>query len=179
MNAGSICVRIECAGKSILLCGDAVGRHLNSPAGTNIATEKYLCDNADELPIDSDVVVAPHHGANNGSSERFIEAVSPSCVIFSAGHDHQHPTQAAAERYTVRGVPISQILRTDRGDDEEGGFEWKEGSVEGHSDPAGDDDVDILIRPSGEMLVEHRTVAFWTRRRKFDRGWSMAWKYRR
>ncbi len=159
-NAGSICIRVEFAGKSILLCGDAVGRHLNSPAGTNIATEKYLCDRADEFPIASDVIVAPHHGANNGSSERFIELVDPDWVVFSAGHDHQHPTAAAAERYLSSGVPISQMLRTDRGDDEPGGFEWDEGSEPGHVDPPGDDDVDLLVRPNGELLVDYRYVDF-------------------
>lgn len=55
-----------------------------------------MVDRSEVIKIDSDVIVAPHHGANNGSSEKFIEKVSPEFVIFGAGHDHQHPTAAAA-----------------------------------------------------------------------------------
>ena len=40
-NAGSIIVRLSYKGKqSVLLCGDAVGRHRDSPPGTCIAAEK-------------------------------------------------------------------------------------------------------------------------------------------
>jgi len=95
-NAGSIIMRLVYGGKSILFCGDAVGRHLDSPANTCIATEKFMVDRSEVIKIDSDVIVAPHHGANNGSSEKFIEKVSPEFVIFGADHDHQHPTAAAA-----------------------------------------------------------------------------------
>ena len=45
-NAGSVCIRIEYAGKAVLLCGDAVGRHLGSAANACIATEEFMCDNA-------------------------------------------------------------------------------------------------------------------------------------
>jgi competence protein ComEC len=155
-NAGSICVKVEFAGRSLLFCGDAVGRHLNSPAGTNIATEKYLCDNDATYSIQSDVIIASHHGANNGSSERFVDLVNPTWVVFSAGHQYQHPTESAAERFMVQGVSADRMLRTDRGDDEDGGFEWKVGSIPGEVDPPGDDDVDIQIRPNGELIVEYR-----------------------
>lgn len=159
-NAGSIIIRLEFAGKSVLFCGDAVGRHKDSPAGTCIATEKFACDHAAERPIRSDVMIAPHHGGNNGSSERFIEAVDPKWVIFSAGHNYHHPTDHAAKRYIAHHIPVSHILRTDRGDDEEDKadeeHEWKHGSIPGHKDPPGDDDIDILIRPNGQLVVAYR-----------------------
>ena len=47
------------------------------------------------------------------------------------------------------------MFRTDLGDDE-GGTEWNHGRVAGQTEPVGDDDVDILIRPSGEVVVEYR-----------------------
>ena len=60
----------------------------------------------DELvTIKSDVMIAPHHGGNNGSSKCFIEAVDPTFVVFPAGHAHHHPTKGAAERYTGAGIP--------------------------------------------------------------------------
>ena len=47
------------------------------------------------------------------------------------------------------------MFRTDLGDDE-GVKEWNHGRIPGHKDKARDDDVDILIRESGEVVVEYR-----------------------
>ena len=155
LNAGSIVIRLEFKGKSILFTGDAVGRHIGDDPDEIIASEKFMVDNKGTTPIDSDVLIAPHHGADNGSSTKFIKAVSPTWVIFSAGHDHKHPTASAAKRYLDNGVAKDHMLRTDLGDDE-GSIEWKHGRKNGHTDKAGDDDVDILIRSNGEIVVEYR-----------------------
>ena len=143
-NAVSIVVRLEYNGRSVLLTGDTVGRRLNDPDSACKDAEKVMVDNhqAGRVSLKADVIVAPHHGANNGSSRCFIQAVDPRFVIFSAGHAHQHPTEAAAERYLAHGVPVANIFRTDRGDDEPGPFEWKVGSISGCRDPRGDDDVE-------------------------------------
>ena len=45
-----------------------------------------MVEMAPVITIDSDVMIAPHHGGGNGSSTKFIEAVSPKYVIFPAGH---------------------------------------------------------------------------------------------
>ena len=50
---------------------------------------------------------------------------------------------------------LDHMLRTDRGDDE-GSSEWDHGRTAGYKDRAGDDDIDILIRASGELIVEYR-----------------------
>ena len=74
-NAGSIVIRLSYKGKSILFTGDAVGRHsgdLNENA--LIANEKFMVENADAIKIDSDVLIAPDHGADNGSSTAFIRS---------------------------------------------------------------------------------------------------------
>jgi competence protein ComEC len=157
-NAGSIIVRLSYKGKSMLLCGDAVGRHRNSPANTCIDAERNVVDNAAHVTINSDIVVAPHHGANNGSSEEFIAAVSPKYVIFSAGHssNYKHPSKAAAERYLAAGVDIHNMFRTDLGDDE-GPSEWAEGRITGHHDESGDDDIDVKITTAGVLTVGYRT----------------------
>ncbi len=154
-NAGSIVIRLQFKGKSILFTGDAVGRHIGDPADALIATEKFMVENSEVIEIDSDVLIAPHHGADNGSSTAFIQKVSPTWVIFPAGHAHKHPRTVAAQRYLDAGVDIAKMLRTDRGDDE-GTEEWDHGRQPGHSDPARDDDVDILIRPNGEIVVSYR-----------------------
>jgi competence protein ComEC len=158
-NAPSIVVRLVFAGKSILFCGDAVGRHIDDPVDSCIAAEKFMVDNAGIIPIDSDVIIAPHHGADNGSSTAFIEAVSPEFVVFSAGHDHGHPTAAAAQRYLDFGVSIDKIFRCDLGDDEGDEDEWTHWQVPGTTDGDGDDTVDILTRPTGQILVEYKGAA--------------------
>ncbi len=157
-NGGSIVIRLLYKGKSILFCGDAVGRYEGRPNNECIATEKFMVENAGVITIDSDVIIAPHHGADNASSTKFIQAVTPKCVIFSAGHRYQHPTTAAAQRYLNNWVLLANMFRTDLGDDERdhGSYEWVYGRVNGHKDEAGDDDVDILIKQNGSIAVEYR-----------------------
>lgn len=154
-NAGSIILRLAYADRAVLLTGDSVGRHLGDPANACLATEKFLVDHSAERPIAADVIVAPHHGSDGGSAKCFVRAVNPSHVVFSAGHAHQHPTAQAAQRYMAEGVGEDSLFRTDRGDDE-GGFEWAKGRTPGAKDPAGDDDVDIAISPSGVVSVGYR-----------------------
>ncbi len=157
-NGGSIVIRLLYKGKSVLFCGDAVGRYEDHANNECIATEKFMVENAGVITIDSDVIIAPHHGADNASSTKFIQAVTPEYVIFPAGHRYQHPTTAAAQRYLNNGVLLGNIFRTDLGDDERdhGSCEWAHGRVNGHKDEAGDDDVDILIRSNGTVRVEYR-----------------------
>ncbi|MGD9369085.1 MAG: hypothetical protein PVH87_25490 [Desulfobacteraceae bacterium] len=154
-NAGSIAIRLQYKGKSILFTGDAVGRHIGDPDNALMATEKFMIANSAVIPIDSDVLIAPHHGADNGVSAAFIAAVSPQYVIFSAGHKYEHPRAAAANRYLVRGLSTDYMFRTDLGDDE-GQDEWAFGRIQGHTDKAGDQDIDILIRPDGNVVVAYR-----------------------
>ena len=160
LNAGSIVVRLIYANRSILFSGDAVGRHEGDPINACIATEKFMVENAHIIPIDSDVLIAPHHGADNANSTAFIQAVSPQYVIFSAGHRYEHPRSATAERYLAFGVLQQNIFRTDRGDDEstpgQPDQEWSNGRINGHHDPAGDDDIDIVISSNGTVTVQYR-----------------------
>lgn len=154
-NAISVVIRIEYGGKSILFTGDSVGRHIDDPVDVCLAAERFMVDNQSNVTIKSDVLVAAHHGADNGSSTAFIQAVQPDYVIFSAGHAHQHPRAVTAERFMHAGLSPSRMLRTDRGDDE--GFkEWDHLRIPNHSDPLGDDDVDILIHNDGRVQVEYR-----------------------
>ena len=54
---------------------------------------------------------------------------------------------------------MSDMFRTDRGDDESDTFEWKEGSITGCSDPRGDDDIEIVIRANGVVEVDYRSAS--------------------
>lgn len=152
-NARSIVVRLDYSSSSILFTGDTVGRHIGDSWNTCIAAEKELVDNADEVPLVADVIVAPHHGADNGSSYPFVQAVSPEYVIFSAGHDYHHPHFWSANRYIASGVSPGKMFRTDLGDNE-GSYEWRIGSGD-EADSAGDDDVLVTLSESGNVEVEY------------------------
>jgi len=151
LNSVSIIMKLTFAGKSVLFCGDAVGRHLNDPETSLIATEKFLIDNAVDL-LRSEIIIAPHHGARNASSTAFVEAVKPEYVIFSAGHKFSHPTKRTADRYLSLNPP-STIFRTDRGDDEGTATEWFGSRIQGCTDKTNDDIVQIQLRSNGTYRV--------------------------
>lgn len=154
-NAGSVVLRLLFGGRSVLFTGDAVGREEGTADDAPIATEKFMLENAPAVPIDSDVLLAPHHGSDDASSSAFIRAVAPAWIIFPAGHKHGHPMDVVAQRYLAAGVDASRMLRTDRHDNE-GGKEWASSCIEGYKDPMGDDDIDIVISASGVLEVAYR-----------------------
>lgn len=63
-NAVSIVVRMDYDGRSILLGGDTVGRHIDDPADTCDHAEKAMVDGP--ISLAADVLVAPHHGGTTG-----------------------------------------------------------------------------------------------------------------
>ncbi len=150
INAVSIVMKLEYKGRSVLFCGDAVGRHIGSHSNSLIATEKYLVENAAQY-LRSTVVIAPHHGADNGSSTQFINKVQPEAVVLSAGHDYYHPRSLTAERY-MGILDKTRIFRTDRGDDE-GGTEWDYLRIPGHIDDYNDDNIQIELHPNGTYKI--------------------------
>lgn len=155
-NALSGVIRFEFGGHSVLLTGDTVGRPDSQDNTLCRYAEKKMVDNAAAVPIKSDVLVGQHHGADNATANCFITAVEPRFVVFSAGHQHRHPRQSAADRLVANGIPPENILRTDRGD-HEGGSGWKKewiyGSFAGCKDEAGDDDVDIRLPAEAQVPV--------------------------
>ncbi|PKO93588.1 MAG: DNA internalization-related competence protein ComEC/Rec2 [Betaproteobacteria bacterium HGW-Betaproteobacteria-1] len=66
-----------------------------------------------EYALQSDVLIAPHHGSKTSSSWSFVEEVNPRAVVFTAGYlnrfGHPHPT--VLQRYEDVG---SRIYRSDR-----------------------------------------------------------------
>ena len=118
-----------------------------------MGTEEYLIDNRVDRPIASTILFAPHHGGDDGSSEDLINAVNARWVIFSSGHDNNHPLQVTAERYTTIGYAPACLLRTDLGDDE-GNREWNFGRTNNHTDQAFDDSIEITLpTPGGDPTV--------------------------
>ena len=157
-NGNSIVVRVSYRDRSILFTGDAVGREEDSPSTARaIATERFLIDNATARPIASDVLIAPHHGSDDASSTEFIQAVGARWVIFSSGHNYEHPKAVTANRFLDLGYQPACLLRTDLGDNE-GDSEWDFGTTPGN-DPVGDDNIIIIIPETGAMTVAYEGQA--------------------
>lgn len=147
-NALSVVVRLDYAGRSVLLTGDTIGRRREEPNTACRNAERLMASG--QVSVDSDVLIGQHHGGDNATSNCFIRAVTPTWVVFSAGRGHGHPKQAVADRLVANGVDKDRILRTDRGDDEgEKEHEWVYGGLRGCHDIAGDDDVEIFLSSDG------------------------------
>lgn len=155
-NVLSIVIRFEYGGHSVLITGDTLGRAQGNPATVCAYAERIMVGNAARVPIDSDVLIGQHHGADNSTSTCFIRAVSPTFVVFSAGHKFNHPRQATVDRLVANGVRLANIFRTDLGDNE-GGTEMTTGSGR-CADPVGDDDVEIRMpsNPARSLSVAYR-----------------------
>ena len=98
-NDSSLVFLLDFMHKKWMLTGDA-----------STETEKYILDSG--INVDCDILKVGHHGSNTSSSERFIEATSPSEAIISCGakNSYGHPHKEVIEileKYNVK------IRRTD------------------------------------------------------------------
>lgn len=93
-NDASCVLHIEAGGRSVLLPGD-IGRTVEA----RLAREQPQA-------LASDVLVAGHHGSATSSGSRFLDAVGPSLVLYSAGYANPFgfPAREVRERVSARGV---------------------------------------------------------------------------
>ena len=99
LNNYSAVIRMEYAGRSFLLCGDA-----ERPA------EDQMLKNG--LITECDVIKIGHHGSDTSTSEEFLKAVSPEYAVVSVGANNifGHPSKTVLKRLAAAEV---SILRTD------------------------------------------------------------------
>lgn len=99
-NNNSVVVRIEYGEFSMLFVGDA-----------EQAQRDWLVDNHRDL-LNADVLKASHHGSHNGTSPRWLNAVSPSAVVISAGlhRGFKHPHAEAVQAYEA----VARVWCTNR-----------------------------------------------------------------
>jgi len=90
-NANSIVLRIDYAGRSLLLPGDLEG------SGTRQLLERS--------PEPVDVLLAPHHGSRAANPPDFVNALRPDVVIVSSNHPPREELKAA--------YPDARLLSTD------------------------------------------------------------------
>jgi competence protein ComEC len=98
-NNDSLVLRITYGSRSFLLTGD-MERSIES---------KLLASGAN---LHADVLKVGHHGSRTSTSERFLEAVSPSVALISAGYENSfgHPHPDVLGRLSARHAAV---LRTD------------------------------------------------------------------
>ena len=80
------------------------------PGDIERGVELELLDS--EYALQSDVLIAPHHGSKTSSSRSFVEAVNPGAVVFTAGYLNRfrHPHPEVLRRYEDIG---SHLYRSD------------------------------------------------------------------
>ena len=94
-NENSIVIKLQTVETTFLLEGDA---------GAN--AEQSMLEAG--LDLKSDVLKVGHHGSRYATTDQFLDSVSPSYAIISAGKDnvYGHPNQETIQRLLAHGVTI-------------------------------------------------------------------------
>ncbi|MEI7894004.1 MAG: MBL fold metallo-hydrolase [Myxococcales bacterium] len=157
INANSLVVRLDLLGSSVLLAGDAeAGKRAlptDAPLGSSVEGKLLACCRAS---IDTDVLVVGHHGSKTSSRTAFLDAVSPSISVISAGpfqYDHvQLPDIEVVTELSRRG----KVFRTDLNDSTCATQREKIGrDADGHA--GGCDNVRVTLRQG-----QPPRAAYWT-----------------
>jgi competence protein ComEC len=101
-NDDSLVLRLQYAGESLLLPGDAEKQ----------AEYQMLSENAPGS-LRADVLKIGHHGSKNSTTPEFLSAVQPRVALISAGAENPygHPSPQLLQRLQHAGV---RVLRTDQ-----------------------------------------------------------------
>lgn len=93
-NESSCVLRIEAAGRAVLLPGD-----IGSIVERRLAREQSAA-------LAAEVLLAPHHGSRGSSSPELLDAVGARRVLVSSGHRNRfgHPHPQTLARYRERGM---------------------------------------------------------------------------
>ena len=99
-NNNSLVFKVIYKGFSMLFPGDILTRR-----------EKNLSFN-NNLDLNSDIMLSPHHGSSTSSTKFFLDKVQPESVIISCGWHNKYgfPHSKVLKRYNEKGI---SIFRTD------------------------------------------------------------------
>ena len=98
-NDRSCVLRIHTAGGRVLLTGDLQRRG-----------EALLLAAAGAAELDTDVLVAPHHGSATSSTDAFVQAARPRWVLFATGYRNRFgfPRPEVSARYAASGARLAE-----------------------------------------------------------------------
>jgi competence protein ComEC len=110
-NALSCVLKVSTEQGSLLLTGDI-----------ERAQEARLV--ASQAPLQSDVLVVPHHGSKTSSTADFLDAVQPKVAIIQAGYLNRygHPVAQVLERMHSRQIKVYQSTAC-------GAWHWRSGEA--------------------------------------------------
>ena len=93
LNANNLVLRLQVSNTSIMLTGDA----------TTVSEQSML---ASGLTLQSQILKVGHHGSSYSTSQAFLNAVTPTYGVISAGIDNSygHPAQQTLDRLTQNDV---------------------------------------------------------------------------
>lgn len=99
INNTSIVLKVEHAGNSILLTGDA-----------ELGEEQDMLESGEDLS--ANVLKIGHHGSASSTGQDFLDAVNPESVVISCGekNEYGHPSEEVLERLKEREI---RVVRTD------------------------------------------------------------------
>lgn len=94
-NENSVVIRLQIGESSFLLMGDA-----------EADTEESILQSG--LEVKSDVLKVGHHGSNSSTTDAFLNAVSPSIAIISAGQNNQygHPHKETLDKLSAHEITV-------------------------------------------------------------------------
>jgi competence protein ComEC len=98
-NDASCIARIRLSGAEIILPGDS----------SQAIEEQWLADNTTHQKLPR-ILLASHHGSQTSSGRRWVNALSPDFVVFSAGYRHPygHPAAEVKARFDeIQSVPFN------------------------------------------------------------------------
>ena len=103
INDYSICAKVTFGTVDVMLTGDA----------TSNVEKALLKENYD---LDVEIFQASHHGSDTGNSKKFLEAMSPECIVISCGmkNRHNHPVKSVVDLYKKMKITV---YRTDESGD--------------------------------------------------------------
>lgn len=158
-NENSVVIRLDYAGRRILIAGDAEGGARKAPsqsADANSVEGKLIaCCSAD---LRSDVLVVGHHGSMTSSRREFLDKVQASTFIISSGpHPYSKvvlPDAAIEDELRARGA----LFQTDLADDDCAASEAKIGPDNDES-PGGCDNVIVTVSSTGQVATGYFRAA--------------------
>lgn len=95
-NGMSPIVTVECAGRKLILTGDAV----------SASTEPWIMEKLGANALDVDFIKIGHHGSNTSSSAEFLDYITAEYAIISCDDStkHGHPDIEVMNRLYDRGI---------------------------------------------------------------------------
>lgn len=154
-NENSVVIRLDFAGRRILIAGDAEGGARKAPSQPaddgSIEGKLVACCVAD---LRSDVLVVGHHGSMTSSRREFLDKVQASTFIISSGpHPYSKvvlPDVVIEDELRSRG----QLFQTDLADDDCAASEAKIGPDNDES-PGGCHNVVVTVSPEGQLTTAY------------------------